>query len=130
VARTPLRNTHWIEPGRLLAGEHPSGAGERATRKRIAKLVDAGIDCFLDLTEPGEIEPYELHLAGAALGRALVLEIRVVRGLADLLLDVALRLLDLAFQLVLVHGYASRHYERQRTCQRGGEAHVAGRRPP
>jgi len=71
MARTPLRNTHWIEPGRLLAGEHPSGAGERATRKRIAKLVGAGIDCFLDLTEPGEIEPYELHLAGAAPGREI-----------------------------------------------------------
>ena len=71
MARTPLRNTHWIEPGRLLAGEHPSGPGERATRKRIAKLVDSGIDCFLDLTEPGEIEPYELHLAAAARGREI-----------------------------------------------------------
>jgi ADP-ribosylglycohydrolase len=71
MARTPLRNTHWIEPGRLLAGEHPCGAGERATRKRIAKLVGAGIDCFLDLTEPGETEPYEQLLAGAAPGREI-----------------------------------------------------------
>ena len=71
MARTPLRNTHWIEPGRLLAGEHPFGGGGPATRKRIARLVNAGIDCFLDLTEPGEIDPYELHLAGAARGREI-----------------------------------------------------------
>lgn len=71
MPRTPLRNTHWIEPGRLLAGEHPFGGGERATRKRIAKLVNAGIDCFLDLTEPGEIDPYEAQLAGAARGREI-----------------------------------------------------------
>ena len=72
MPRTPLRNSHWIEPGRLLVGEHPSGTDARATRKRIARLVDAGIDCFLDLTEPGEIESYEPQLAAAARGRELV----------------------------------------------------------
>jgi ADP-ribosylglycohydrolase len=71
VARVPLRNSHWIEPGRLLAGEHPFAGGERATKKRIARLVEAGIDCFLDLTEPGEIEPYESLLAAAARGREI-----------------------------------------------------------
>jgi ADP-ribosyl-[dinitrogen reductase] hydrolase len=71
VARTPLRNSHWIEPGRLLVGEHPSGTDARATRKRIARLVDAGIDCFLDLTEPGEIDSYEPQLAGVARGREI-----------------------------------------------------------
>ena len=28
------------------------GADDEATRKRIGKLLDAGIDCFIDLTEP------------------------------------------------------------------------------
>jgi len=69
VARKPLRNCHWIEPGRVLGGEHPSGGGERATRKRIGRLVDAGIDCFFDLTEPGELDSYEPLLASAARGR-------------------------------------------------------------
>jgi ADP-ribosylglycohydrolase len=71
VARMPLRNSHWIEPGRVLGGEHPSGGGERATRKRIARLVDAGIDCFFDLTEPGELDSYEPLLAAAARGREI-----------------------------------------------------------
>lgn len=71
MTRTPLRNSHWIEPGRLLAGEHPTGDGQRATKKRIASLVDAGIDCFLDLTEPGELDPYEPFLVTAARGRKI-----------------------------------------------------------
>jgi ADP-ribosyl-[dinitrogen reductase] hydrolase len=65
VARNPLPNSHWIEPGRLLAGEHPSGSDDKATSKRLARLLGAGIDCFLDLTEPGELESYEPLLAAA-----------------------------------------------------------------
>ncbi len=71
MARPPLPNCHWIEPGRLLAGEHPCGDGERATKKRIARLVDAGIDLFFDLTEPGELGSYEPLLAKAARGREI-----------------------------------------------------------
>jgi ADP-ribosylglycohydrolase len=69
VARPPLPNSHWIEPGRLLAGEHPAGSDERATRRRIEKLVAAGIDCFFDLTDPSELAPYEPLLAEAGRGR-------------------------------------------------------------
>jgi ADP-ribosylglycohydrolase/protein-tyrosine phosphatase len=68
VARPPLANSHWIEPGRLLAGAHPAGKDERTTRKRLARLVDAGIDCFLDLTDPAESPSYEPLLA--MLGRS------------------------------------------------------------
>ena len=73
MAKRPLPNSHWVEPGRLLAGEHPTGTGLRATRKRIGKLVDAGIDCFIDLTEPGELESYEPLLEKAARGREIAL---------------------------------------------------------
>jgi ADP-ribosyl-[dinitrogen reductase] hydrolase len=55
----PLPNSYWALPGLLLAGEHPSGLTADATRKRLAQLLASGIECFLDLTEPGEIEPYE-----------------------------------------------------------------------
>jgi ADP-ribosylglycohydrolase/protein-tyrosine phosphatase len=75
VARPPLANSHWIEPGRLLAGEHPAGKAERATRKRLAKLVDAGIDCFLDLTDPSESSSYEPLLA--TLGRSGITYLRL-----------------------------------------------------
>ena len=55
----PLPNTYWVLPGRLLAGEHPGGATPEATRERVLRLVGAGIDCFLDLTQPHEILTYE-----------------------------------------------------------------------
>src|SRR5512139_1539298 len=60
----PLENTYWVEPGRLLAGEYPAAGPEQAARARIRKLLDAGIGCFIDLTEPGELEPYERWLPG------------------------------------------------------------------
>jgi ADP-ribosylglycohydrolase len=68
VARSPLPHSHWIEPRRLLAGEHPAGPDAGATRKRLARLREAGIDCFFDLTEPSEVASYEslLDAAGAA----------------------------------------------------------------
>lgn len=60
----PLPNSFWVEPGRILAGEYPAGDGEDATLARLRRLLDAGIDCFIDLTEPGEREPYEALLPG------------------------------------------------------------------
>lgn len=71
MARPPLPHSHWIEPKRLLAGEHPSGEGDDATRRRLAKLVDAGVTCFFDLTEPAEKASYEPLIAAAAPGRAI-----------------------------------------------------------
>lgn len=58
----PLPNSYWLEPGRILAGEYPGGADEQATVERIGRLLAAGIDSFIDLTEPGECDPYEGYL--------------------------------------------------------------------
>ncbi len=79
MARNPLPNSHWIEPGRLLAGEHPSGSDDKATRKRLGKLLGAGIDCFLDLTEPGELDSYEPLLAAVPGGDAAAYLRRPIR---------------------------------------------------
>ena len=62
---TPLPNSYWVEPGRILAGEYPAGASEEATRDRLQRLLEAGIDCFFDLTAPGELEAYEKLLPGS-----------------------------------------------------------------
>lgn len=51
-------------PGQLLAGEYPSGRNEETTLERVGRLLDAGIDCFIDLTEPGELDAYENMLPG------------------------------------------------------------------
>lgn len=63
MAQTPLPNSYWVEPEQILAGEHPSAVGPDATPKRMRRLLDAGIDCFIDLTEAGEIDSYEKYLS-------------------------------------------------------------------
>ncbi|MBN1875536.1 MAG: YraN family protein [Anaerolineae bacterium] len=49
----PLPNAYWVEPGKLLAGEHPQHISTA-----IQTLLAAGITCFVDLTEPGELTTY------------------------------------------------------------------------
>ncbi|HKZ74384.1 MAG TPA: ADP-ribosylglycohydrolase family protein [Steroidobacteraceae bacterium] len=62
AASAPLPNSYWVLPGRLLAGEHPQGRTAEETRSRLARLIDAGIDCFVDLTAPEERTSYDLDL--------------------------------------------------------------------
>ena len=62
----PIPNSYWVIPGQLLAGEHPSGALEGApggsARTRLQQMLLAGIDCFIDLTEEGELPDYRGQL--------------------------------------------------------------------
>jgi hypothetical protein len=57
----PLPNTYWVIPGRLLAGEYPGGADDTEALRRLARLHEAGVDSFVDLTEDGELPSYR-HL--------------------------------------------------------------------
>jgi hypothetical protein len=54
----PLPNSYWIVPGRLAGGEHPFGQSPSEAHDRLARLHAAGIDTFLDLTEPDEMPGY------------------------------------------------------------------------
>lgn len=58
----PLPNTYWVLPGQLLAGEHPAGATPAETQQRLKVLLDAGIQCFIDLTGPNEMAAYDVEL--------------------------------------------------------------------
>jgi len=58
----PLRNSYWVVPGLVLAGEHPLGSSAEKTRDRLQRLRAAGIECFIDLTRPGEIARYDEQL--------------------------------------------------------------------
>jgi len=58
----PLPNSYWVLPGRLLGGEYPGGPTPELTRERLSRLLDAGIDCFLDLTQPQELTSYDASL--------------------------------------------------------------------
>ncbi len=62
-AAGPLPESYWVEPGRILAGPYPLIEPE-AVATRLRRLLISGIDCFIDLTEPGELPPYEALLPG------------------------------------------------------------------
>lgn len=47
-----------IEPGRLVAGRHPSANGFQDAGAIIRALRRDGVTLFLDLTQDGELEPY------------------------------------------------------------------------
>ena len=59
---TPLPNTYWVIPGQVLAGEYPAAPDRGETRVRLARLIDAGVGCFVDLTHPDELPPYHADL--------------------------------------------------------------------
>ncbi|MCC7462992.1 MAG: ADP-ribosylglycohydrolase family protein [Gammaproteobacteria bacterium] len=61
----PLPNSYWVLPGRFLAGEYPVNGGRRNAEERLAGLLAAGVDLFIDLTEPGECLPYDELLPGS-----------------------------------------------------------------
>jgi ADP-ribosylglycohydrolase len=58
----PLPNSYWVVPGKLLAGEYPGGDTAEATRQRLSRLLTAGVNCFIDLTQPDEISAYHAGL--------------------------------------------------------------------
>ena len=58
----PLDTTYWVVPGRLLVGEHPGSRSRAGSMDRLRRFLEAGITCFIDLTEPEEGPAYEMRL--------------------------------------------------------------------
>ena len=55
----PLPNSYWVVPGRFAAGEYPGAKNPEEAAARLQTLLTAGIDHFVDLTEPADrLEPY------------------------------------------------------------------------
>jgi hypothetical protein len=59
----PLANSYWVKPGQLLAGEHPFGEDPIDAHNRLGRLFEAGVDCFIDLTEAEERPNYRRLLS-------------------------------------------------------------------
>lgn len=53
----------WVIPGRLLAGEYPSSTSPDKAAVKLQTLLEAGVNSFVDLTEAGELLPYDDDLA-------------------------------------------------------------------
>ena len=58
----PLAESYWVIPDRFLAGKYPGGKNPQEVERRLQPLLDAGFNAFIDLTEPGELPPYEPYL--------------------------------------------------------------------
>ena len=63
-APPPLANSYWVEPGRLLAGEHPCSVDGPVQARRVQLLLAAGVRAFIDLTHEGERPDYRSMLPG------------------------------------------------------------------
>ena len=57
-AAGPLPNSYWVIQGRFAAGGYPGAGASYLTRTRFRSLAEAGINCFINLTETGELPSY------------------------------------------------------------------------
>ncbi len=62
-ATQPIAESYWVLPGRFLAGEYPAAFENEQTLYRLRSLLGAGLDIFVDLTEAGELPPYDSDLS-------------------------------------------------------------------
>jgi len=70
MSNTPIDDSYWLVPGRLLAGEYPGAKTKDEARRKLRSFLDAGVNFFLDLTEEGEgLEPYASLLQEEATAR-------------------------------------------------------------
>ena len=61
----PIENCYWVVPGKLLAGEYPRNYDDGSSREKVAALTGAGITAFIDLTEEGNLLPYDQWVGDA-----------------------------------------------------------------
>lgn len=55
----PIPDSYWVVDGLLLAGEYAGAPTAAEARHKLEALLDAGICAFFDLTEKGELSPYD-----------------------------------------------------------------------
>ena len=61
----PIDMCYWVVPGKLLAGEYPRNLDEPSSIEKLARLTEAGVSAFIDLTEAGgTLKPYAYLLNG------------------------------------------------------------------
>jgi len=70
MLNTPIDDSYWLVPGRLLAGEYPGARTKDEARRKLRSFLNAGVNFFLDLTEEDEgLEPYALLLQEEAIAQ-------------------------------------------------------------
>src|SRR5262249_26765094 len=66
TAPRPNLNTCWIIPDKFLAGEYPGDKDAAKAREKINRFLATGVRHFIDLTESGELVPYDSILSEEA----------------------------------------------------------------
>ena len=59
MTKLPIVESYWVEEDRFLAGEYPGSFNPGEARRKIDAFLESGIRTFIDLTQPGELVPYE-----------------------------------------------------------------------
>ncbi len=77
----PNANSYWVSE-RLLASEYPGHWDDAVARQRLHAWLDAGVTCFIDLTQEGELVPYRDLLPEASpAGRPILYQRMAIRDL-------------------------------------------------
>ncbi len=59
MTKLPISQSYWVEENRLLAGEYPGSRDSASARRRIDAFLEAGVNTFINLTQPRELSSYE-----------------------------------------------------------------------
>lgn len=59
LPQPPFANSYWLEPGRIVCGEYPRDFDDFDDHEGMSALLSAGVRVFIDLTEEGELKPYD-----------------------------------------------------------------------
>eukprot|EP01095_Lingulamoeba_sp_RSL-Kostka_P013968 TRINITY_DN5936_c0_g2_i1.p1 TRINITY_DN5936_c0_g2~~TRINITY_DN5936_c0_g2_i1.p1 ORF type:complete len:211 (-),score=69.26 TRINITY_DN5936_c0_g2_i1:119-751(-) len=76
----PTNNSNWVVPNRILASGNPGHYSENKHEKKIKKLIDNGIDCFVCLQPEGELRYFNPYFDTAReYGNEIGKEIEILR---------------------------------------------------
>ena len=62
MSDSPIPHSYWVIPGSLLAGEYPIEFAAADDSTQLQRLLEAGVDCFVDLTQRKELASYAHRL--------------------------------------------------------------------
>lgn len=101
-------DSFWVIEGRLLAGPYPGAPSKAEAGAKLEAFLDAGVTCFVDLTEEGEgppLHPYAPLLQDLALRRGVrVTHLRIPIADVDVPISWQMRAILAAIRCALDEG--------------------------
>ncbi len=66
MTNLPHPQSFWIVPDQFLAGNYPGDRTEQSALAKLKRVLEAGVNVFIDLTQEHELRPYAHLLPGDA----------------------------------------------------------------